>query len=59
MLGWDRIGMVLYFDVREEVVIERIVNRVVCSRCDRVYNLKTRPSKVEGICDECGSSEDR
>lgn len=48
--------MVLYFDVREEVVIEGIVNRVVSSRCDRVYKLKTRTSRVEGICDECGSS---
>ena len=37
--------------------IERILNRRVCSNkeCKTTYNLKMHPSKVEGICDNCGA----
>ena len=41
----------------EEEIIERIVNRRVCSNpeCKATYNITMHPSKVEGICDICGS----
>ena len=41
----------------EEEIIERIVNRRVCSNqeCKTVYNILLNPPKVEGICDKCGS----
>ena len=41
----------------EEEIIERIVNRRVCSNqeCKAVYNIVLNPPKVEGICDKCGS----
>ena len=41
----------------EEEIIERIVNRRVCSNqeCKAVYNVVLTPPKVEGICDKCGS----
>ena len=41
----------------EEELIERIVNRRVCSNqeCKAVYNLVLHPPKVEGKCDKCGS----
>ncbi len=44
----------LYFEVDEETVVQRISTRRVCSKCGKVYNLITLPSKVEGICDDCG-----
>ncbi len=41
----------------EEEIIERIVNRRVCSNqeCKAVYNVVLHPPKVEGKCDKCGS----
>ncbi len=41
----------------EEEIIERIVNRRVCSNqeCKAIYNIVLNPPKVEGICDKCGS----
>ena len=41
----------------EEEIIERIVNRRVCSNqdCKAVYNIVLNPPKEEGICDKCGS----
>ena len=41
----------------EEEIIERIVNRRVCSNqeCKAVYNVVLHPPKIEGICDKCGS----
>ena len=40
----------------EEEIVERIVNRRICSNqnCKTVYNIKLNPPKVEGICDICG-----
>ena len=41
----------------EEEIIERIVNRRVCSNpdCKTIYNIVLNPPKEEGICDKCGS----
>ncbi|WP_448377348.1 adenylate kinase [Fervidobacterium sp.] len=44
----------LYFEVDEETVVARISTRRVCSKCGKVYNTITLPSKVEGVCDDCG-----
>lgn len=42
----------------EEEIIERIVNRRVCSnqQCKTVYNIILRPPKEENKCDKCGSN---
>ena len=44
-------------NVPDEEIIKRILNRINCSNkyCKAIYNLDTRPPKVEGICDICGS----
>ncbi len=46
----------IYFEVDEETVVQRISTRRVCSKCGKVYNVITLPSKVEGICDDCGGT---
>ena len=52
-----KVDIVLNLETPEEEIIERIVNRRVCSNqdCKAVYNLILNPPKVEGICDKCGS----
>ena len=51
------IRLAIKLETSEEEIIERIVNRRICSNqdCKAVYNTKLNPPKVEGICDKCGS----
>lgn len=44
----------IYFDIDESILISRIVNRRSCMDCGEIYNLKYKPTKVEGVCDICG-----
>ena len=44
----------IYFDMNQEVLISRIVNRRSCPICGEIYNLKYKPTKTEGKCDKCG-----
>ena len=48
------IDMVLYFDIPENVAIERLTGRRVCRSCGANYHIKNIPPKIEGICDKCG-----
>ena len=50
----EKISKVLFFDVPDEVIIDRLSGRRVCSKCGAVYHVKYNPPKVEGVCDLCG-----
>lgn len=52
-----KIDLVPELQIPDEVIIERILNRVTCSNkeCGAIYNTKFKPSKVEGVCDVCGA----
>lgn len=47
-------AMAVYFKMDTEVLVERIVNRRVAKGSGEIYNLVTRPPKVEGKCDVSG-----
>ena len=57
----DRLGieldMVVNLDVPREVILDRLTTRRTCSNpeCQEIYNVKSKPPKVEGVCDKCGS----
>jgi adenylate kinase len=44
-------------DVPRDVILDRLTTRRTCSNsaCQEIYNVKSKPTKVEGICDKCGS----
>ena len=46
----------IYFDLEQDILISRIVNRRSCPVCGEIYNIKYHPTKVEGICDKCGGT---
>ena len=46
----------IYFEIDESILISRIVNRRSCKDCGEIYNLKYKPTKVEGVCDVCGGA---
>ena len=50
-----KIDLVINLESNEDELLTRIVNRRVCPKCKSVFNVVLKPSKVEGICDNCGS----
>ena len=49
------IDMALDIEVPDEMIIERVSGRRVCS-CGASYHVKYKPSAVEGVCDKCGQT---
>lgn len=45
--------MAIYFDLDQEILLSRIVNRRSCPKCGEIYNTKYHPPKINGICDKC------
>lgn len=41
--------------VPDEVLVERAVGRRSCPECGEIYHVRTRPPRVEGVCDRCGA----
>jgi adenylate kinase len=42
-------------DVDRETLLKRLTGRRVCRNCEQgIFNIYTRPPKVEGVCDYCG-----
>jgi adenylate kinase len=50
---------VIYFevDINDERLQDRFANRFNCVKCGKVYNAKTNPPRVPGVCDDCKSTE--
>ena len=42
-------------DVPDENIVNRMGGRRACLNCGATYHIVTIPTKVEGICDKCGS----
>ena len=47
---------VINFEIPEEALLERIVNRVSCPVCGEIYNKKFTPPKKDGVCDKCAAA---
>jgi adenylate kinase len=50
----QEIDAVIYLDASQEVIIQRLEGRRMCSNCQASFHLKNMPPKREGICDYCG-----
>ncbi|MEM7168286.1 MAG: adenylate kinase [Planctomycetota bacterium] len=48
------IDRVVYFEVAEEAVVERLGGRRTCRNCGAVSHVVFAPTKTEGVCDVCG-----
>ena len=51
-------NVAIFLDVSKDIACKRIVGRVSCPKCHRVYNDMSTESmpKVSGKCDDCGES---
>jgi adenylate kinase len=46
----------LVIEVPKATLVARLGGRLVCPNCRAVYHESSRPPRVEGICDRCGSA---
>lgn len=53
-----KVDYVIYLDITKEVASKRILGRVSCSNCGKVYNdqIEELMPKQNGICDTCNSN---
>ena len=56
----DRMGIVIDkvidIEVADEKIAQRVSGRRVCLDCGATYHVDYKKSKVEGVCDHCGST---
>lgn len=52
------LDFVVNLDVARDVIYDRLTTRRTCENtdCQAIYNVKSMPSKVDGVCDKCGSA---
>lgn len=52
----EKIDAVLSIVVDDEKIMDRVTTRRVCEKCGASFNIKYKPTKAEGVCDECGGN---
>lgn len=48
------IGKAIFLEVPMSILMDRLTGRRVCKNCGAVYHVTSKPSKIEGVCDNCG-----
>lgn len=51
-----KIDLVINLNVPDEVIIQRLSNRLICRKCGTIYNRLTLKPKRDGVCDKCGGA---
>ena len=50
------VEIVLFMDLPQGLIVERITGRRTCSTCGAAYHVRNLPPSVPGKCDKCGSA---
>ena len=52
-----QLDTVVNIEVPREEILNRLTTRRTCSNtgCQAIYNVRSNPPKVAGVCDKCGS----
>lgn len=46
----------ILIDVKDDILVQRIVGRESCGDCGQIFNLFSSPPKKDHICDSCGGT---
>ena len=49
-----KIEHVVSLEIDDQVIMDRMSGRRVCKSCGASYHIVNKPTKVEGVCDNCG-----
>ena len=49
-----RVDRGLSLEITDQEIKERMSGRQVCSKCGASFHIHARPTKAEGVCDNCG-----
>jgi len=52
----EKLDAAVEIDVPRDVILDRLTTRRTCESCGAIYNTKSNPTKVEGVCDKCGGA---
>ena len=52
----EKLDFAVNISVPTEVILDRLTTRRTCEGCGAIYNVKSNPTKVEGVCDKCGGA---
>lgn len=50
-----RLSHVISVVLSDEVIVERLSQRRICSKCGEIYHLIAKPPKMFGVCNVCGT----
>lgn len=48
------IDKVIALEIDFEKLADRVTGRRICKECGEIYHIKSKPSKVDKVCDVCG-----
>ncbi|MBU4502582.1 MAG: nucleoside monophosphate kinase [Nanoarchaeota archaeon] len=49
----DKLDAVIFIDVSQKIILQRLHGRLQCKKCGRIYHIKNSPPKKDKICDKC------
>ena len=51
----EKLDCALELDLPRDVIFDRLTTRRTCTNCGEIYNVKSKPPLVDGVCDVCGN----
>lgn len=52
-----KVDALINIEVRPEILEQRLTGRFMCRECGATYHKINNPTKLDGVCDRCGSHE--